>query len=145
MIIRRYRDEINPLESHVGLAVLRQYSYKRSSRCQILRQLTCHFKQPGLKDGAPTCAPSFVVNIQRVCLSRICDDRCGGSLTGYVRKGNLSKRRLIGCGVVNHCGGVSRACLLGRLELGRSSDVASASCGIVKTYRCSLQRFSSCR
>ena len=106
-----------------------------STRHHFLRQLTCHFKQPGLKDGAPSWAPSLVVKIQRVCLSWCWDWRCGRSLTGYVRKGNLSNRRRIGCGVVNHGGEVSPACdLIDRLDFGRSSDVTSAFSGIAQVH-----------
>lgn len=69
-----------------------------------------------------------------MCLSWFAGERCGRSLTGYVRKGNLSNRRRIGCGVVNHGGEVSAACGVDRLGFDRSSDVVSASCGIAQVH-----------
>lgn len=75
-----------------------------------------------------------MVKIQRVCLSRFCGDRSGSSLTGYVRKGNSSKRRLIGCGVVIHGGEDPVALELDRFELNGVSDVAQASRGIAQVH-----------
>ena len=134
MIVRRYGEEINAIEFHVGLAVLRQCRYIPSPRHRVICQLTCHFRQPGLKDGAPSWTPSLLEKIQSVFLSRFRGDRCGSSLIGYVCRGNFSKRRRIGCGVLNHRGEVSLAWFWGRYVFGRCSNVASASCGIAHVH-----------
>ncbi len=63
---------------------------------------TCHFRQLGLKDGELIWASFSWANMYRVLTARSMGFRCGNWLAGYVIRGNLSKRRLIGLGVVSH-------------------------------------------
>ena len=48
----------------------------------------CHFKQPGLNEGAHLRTPSSVVKMYRAFLVRSTVVRCGSSFEGYVLSGN---------------------------------------------------------
>lgn len=122
MVVRRGTAERNAVKLKVGLverersglsAALREsddHEAGPASWCVYVNEaegrarsaeggsLTCHFRQPGLNDGAPRVASSGVAKTYRICWCRDCGARCGRSLDGYVSSGNLSKRRFIGEG-----------------------------------------------
>jgi hypothetical protein len=75
------------------------------------RFLTCHFKQPGLYDGAPFAASRSLANTYSVCAARLRGARCGSSFAAYVKMGNLSKSCFIGVGTENK---LREGCAAGR-------------------------------
>ena len=52
-------------------------------------KLTCHFKQLGLTDGAPSIAPFSDVNTYKVCLCLMLGARNGSEFGAYVTSGNF--------------------------------------------------------
>lgn len=65
------------------------------------RTHTCHFKHEGLKLGRPFDASWSDMKTYRVGRSRNLGERVGSSFGGYVRRGNLLKRRARGAGILN--------------------------------------------
>ena len=113
--------------------------YSFLNKCYVVTALTCHFKQLGLKEGLPRVAPSLVVKTYKACLVILRALRCGSSLAEYIRNGNLSNSRFIGCGVVGQC---HRFPAEGLGEIGivlpilLSSLLLEARCGIVQHHVC---------
>ena len=103
-----------------------------------LRSPTCHFKQPGLKEGLPVAASSSLINTYKLGSFVGLGVLCGSSFGGYVRTGTMSNSRFTGAGIENRFLTLLACCLkeLELVELGGASPVIlsllSSSGGIGK-------------